>query len=178
MAKFFKEGKMASNVLDVMLANAICEENIQDGSLLVLGDLYPDHTYDNAGLEYDTYEAAAPAAADDEVVIVDYAGISEGEIAGNVYKMGVQLYDLEIPAGEIMRVRRLGLHDKFWLGEDNFDGTPVVGKYAIAEAGKYTHKPAAAKPAAGYCVKVLLAKDLTVGMRAEGLMYPKGLSAL
>ena len=167
----FKRGKMLSGVADSYLANAIAATPVPDGALVVLGDLVADTTYDANGVEYDTYQAAAPAAATDEVVIVDYAGISEGAINGNEYKMGVKLYGLQVPAGQIMRVRRLALHDKFWLGQANFASTPTVGQYAVADAGVFTHKPAAAVPGSGYTVKVLLKEDLTTGMRANGYIY-------
>lgn len=171
MATVFKRGKMMSGVADVALANAIAEVEVPDGALLSLGELASDTTYDANGKEYDTYKASAPEAATDEVVIVDYAGISEGNIAGNVYKLGNKLYDLKVPAGEIMRVRRLYLHDKFWLGEDNFSSSPVIGQYAIAEAGKFTHAPSADLPQSGYAIKILLAEDLTAGMGSKGSLY-------
>lgn len=171
MAFVFKEGKMASNVLDSSLTNAIAEVAMPDGALVVLGDLVADTTYIATGVEYDTYEAAAPAAATDEVAIIDYAGISEGPINDNVYKMGVKLYNLTVPAGQIARVRRLALHDKFWLGASNFESTPVVGKYATATAAKFTHTPASTLPQSGYAIKVLVENDLTVGMKSEGKIY-------
>ncbi len=168
MSFAFKSGKMASNVLDSMLANAKASEAIKDGSLIKLGDLVTDEVYGDA--EYDTYKAEKPAAGE-EVVIADYAGISEGAIAGNEYKLGVKLHDLMIPAGEIFRVRRLALHDKFWLGADNFDTVPTVGKYAAAEAGKYEHKIADEKPASGYAIKIIAEKGMTVGMKANGNIF-------
>lgn len=171
MAYVFKEGKMASNQLDVDLANAIAQTGVKDGSLVVLGDLIEDDTYEAHGSEYDTYAAAAPAAVTDEVVIVDYAGISSGTIMGNNYKIGKKLYDLECPAGEPMRVRRLHLHDKFWLGASNFASAPTVGKFATATASAMTHTPANTKPEAGYTVKVLVEKDLTAGNTSKGKMY-------
>lgn len=172
MAKHvMKEGKMASNILDSMLANGVSEAAIYDGSLVVLGNLAADLTYDANGKEYDTYVATAPAAATDEVVIVDYAGIQEGNIGGNVYKEGIKLYDLQIPAGELFRVRRLALHDKFWLGEANFESEPTVGEYAKATASKYTHTPADSLPASGYAIKVLIKEDLTAGMASQGYIY-------
>ena len=169
MAKVFKHGKMMSDVVDSAITNAVFEEEVYDGSLVVLGDLATDA---DLGLdEYDTYEATAPAAATDEVVIVDYAGISEGAIAGNQYKVGVKLHDLKVPVGTVTRVRRMYLHDKFWLGAGNFASAPTVGEYAKATASDYTHTPAATLPASGYAVKVLVEKDLTVGMRSEGKIY-------
>lgn len=172
MAYVFKRGKMMSGVADVALANAVASTDVYDGSLLVLGELAADDTYDANGKEYDTYEATAPAAATDEVVIVDYAGISEGPINENNYKMGIKLYNLACPAGTPMRVRRLYLHDKFWLGEHNFVGNaPVVGEYATATAGDCRHTPVAELPEEGYAIKVLLAEDLTAGMASKGKLY-------
>lgn len=171
MANVFKRGKMISGVVDSYLTNAISASVVPDGALVVLGDLVADTTYDANGVEYDTYTATAPAAATDEVAIVDYAGISEGAIAGNEYKMGIKLYGLQVPAGQIMRVRRFGLHDKFWLGEDNFASEPTVGKYAKATAAAFTHTPSDTLPASGYAIKVLLKEDLTTGMRSNGDIY-------
>lgn len=174
MANVFKRGKMLSGVADSYLTNVVAAVDLPDGALVVCGDLAPNTVYDPAGLagvEYDTYVAAAPAAATDEVVIVDYAGISEGDIAGNVYKMGNKLYNLTVPAGTIARARRLALHDKYWVGEDNFDTTPTVGQYATAEAAKFTHKAAAALPQSGFAVKILVEEDLTTGMRSNGSIY-------
>ena len=166
MSFVFKSGKMASNVLDSMLANAKATEAIKDGSLIKLGDLVEDDVYGD--VDYDTYKAEKPA--EDEVVIADYAGISEGAISGNDYKLGIKLHNLMIPAGTVFRVRRLALHDKFWLGEGNFEGTPSVGKYGILEAGKYEHKVSEVEPTA-YGVKIIAQKELTAGMKAEGKIF-------
>lgn len=172
MAYTFKEGKMASNVLDSMLAGGVSASALKDGSLVVLGDLVADTTYIASGdYQYDVYELSLPAAATDEVAIVDYAGISEGPIAGNVYKMGNKLYDLEVPAGELTRVRRLALHDKFWLGEDNFESTPTVGEFAEAKASSGKHDPKSSLTGGQYGIKVLLEKDLTAGMKSVGKIY-------
>lgn len=182
MANVFKTGLMASNQLDTMLASVIvrdandAEIEVKDGSLVVLGDLADDTTYSTfaaslPAVDYNTYYAAAPAAATDEVLIVDYAGISEGEIAGNYYREGIKLYDLVAPAGTIVRARRLALHDKFWLGADNFASAPTVGQFAAATANAFTHTPAATLPAAGYAIKVLAAEDLTAGMATKGKIY-------
>ena len=59
MAFTMKSGKMASNVLDSMLANAKAAEAIKDGSLVKLGDLVKDDVYGDA--DYDTYTAEKPA---------------------------------------------------------------------------------------------------------------------
>jgi hypothetical protein len=169
MANVFKSGKMISNQIDSYLANAVSDVEMLDGALVKLGDLAEDLTYVDDGVEYDTYKAVA-AVDGEEVAIVDYAGTSEGEIAGNNYKMGAKLYDLKVLPGKITRVRRLNLHDKFWLGEDNFESAPVVGKYAKVGAD-FKHLPAEDKPASGYAVKVLVSEDFTAGMKSEGKLY-------
>lgn len=171
MAYNFHSGKMYSDQLDAALAGAVFTEDVKNGSFCVLGDLAPDTTYAAAGdFEYDVYEAAAPTAVTNEVVVVDYAGISEGEIAGNNYKMGIKLYDLTVPAGTITRVRRLHLHDKFWLAKDNFTSAPTVGEYAVIDATKYTLAPASSVTS-GFAVKVLVKKDLTAGMSKKDDNY-------
>lgn len=177
MAHLFYAGLMASQQLDVDLAGALVQDSgsdiaVKDGSLVVLGDLIADTTYKNSGdFEYNAYKAAAPAAVTDEVCIVDYAGISGGDINGNYYKMGVKLYNLEAPAGEIVRVRRLHLHDKYWIGADNFESAPTVGQFAELKAGSMKHDPKAALTGGQFAVKILKAEDLTVGMESSGLKY-------
>ena len=173
MAYIMYSGKMVSDQIDAYLTNGVAETALKDGFLVALGDLAADTTYDANGVEYDVYEAAVPAAATDEVGIIDYAGISEGNINGNEYKIGKKLYNLTIPAGTNFRVRRLALHDKFWLGGDNFTAptAPTVGEFATATAGAGTLTAAQAAPQAGFAVKVLVEKDLTAGMHSEGKMY-------
>jgi hypothetical protein len=172
MAKVMYSGKMVSDQIDAYLTNGVADTDLKDGDLVALGDLVADTTYVATGdVQYDVYEADFPAAATDEVVIIDYAGISEGEINDNEYKIGKKLYNLTVPAGTNFRVRRLALHDKFWLGESNFVAAPTVGEFAIATAGKGEFTAAAALPNDGLAVKVLVEKDLTTGMRSQGKIY-------
>ena len=176
----FFAGKMGSQQLDVLLANARVMEDDEpiaapDGGLVVLGDLEQDMTYAATGdYQYDVYEAAKPAAATDEVALIDYAGVSEGEIAGNEYKIGVKLFGLDVPAGTLTRVRRPMLHDKFWLGADNYDFEPAVGDLAGAQADSFKHAKIALEPAAepeGYAIKIIGVRELVTGNKANGLMY-------
>lgn len=163
--------KMVSDQLDAALTSAILNSAVINGALVVLGNLAADTTYDANGLEYDLYEAAAPAAATDEVVLLDYAGISEGVINGNNYKMGKKLYDINVPANRPCRARRLFLHDKFWLSGDCFDTAPTVGKFATAAAGEFTHAASATAPQSGYYVKILAKEGLVAGMKDQGYRY-------
>lgn len=173
MAHVMYSGKMISDQIDAYLTNGVAEEDLYDGTLVALGDLVADTTYAETGdVQYDVYEAVKATAGAAEVGIIDYAGVSEGEIADNKYKIGYKLYNLTVPAGTNFRVRRLNLHDKFWVGTDNFEGetAPVVGEFAkVGAAGGFA--PAAEAPEAGLAVKVLVEKDLTTGMRSQGKIY-------
>lgn len=174
MAYVMYSGKMISDQIDAYLTNGVAVADLKDGDLVTLGNLAADTTYVATGdVQYDVYEATVPAAATDEVGIIDYAGISEGEINGNEYKIGKKLYNLTVPAGTNFRVRRLNLHDKFWLGESNFGQTaPTVGEFAAVAADTTGNFAAASTlPASGLAVKVLVEKDLTTGMRAQGKIY-------
>lgn len=172
MAYLFFAGKMLSQDADSQVTNAVLESAVKDGSLVVLGDLADDTTYAATGdYEYDLYEAAAPVAATDEVAIIDLADRDGGEINENYYRMGIKLFNLERPAGEPARVRRLHKHDKFWLGADNFESAPTVGQYAEAKAGSFKHDPKAAPTGDQYAIKILKEQDLTAGMESKGKMY-------
>lgn len=170
MTNVFKAGKMVSNVVDAALANGVGARPVIDGAIVVLRNLYEDPDF-LENYEYDVYEMVAPDEPTDEIAIVDYAGISEDDISGNRYKIGNKLYGLSVPTGVPTRVRRLALHDKFWLGDGNFSAKPMVGEYATAKKGSYLHAPVASLPKNGYAVKILSAESLTAGMASVGMKY-------
>lgn len=176
MANLFSKAIMASETVRPLLVSALFTANnanapVIDGAIIELGDLVADTTYTSSGdVDYNVYTATAPSAANAAVAIVDYAGISEGAIAGNVYKMGNKLYNLTVPAGTVTRARIPQVHDKFWLGADNFSSTPVVGQYASVTPDAVTLTPNAAAQE-GFCVKIQLEKGLTTGQKGNGNIY-------
>jgi hypothetical protein len=183
----FYAGKMASQQLDVYLAGAVVldanDEPIEapDGGLVELGDLVADDTYSATGLQYDVYEAKAATTDYKDLALIDYAGVQEGEIGGNEYKIGDKLYGLKVPAGVVTRVRRPHLHDKFWLGDDNYDTVPTLGDHYGVDTGKFTHAKIAAEDVAthtGYMVKIVCVRELTVGHRSNGGQYLNEVKAL
>lgn len=174
----FHAGKMASQDVRTFLAGAIVlDENDEpieapDGGLVELGNLHADDTYSATGLEYDVYDAKAPAAEPKDLALIDYAGVSQGEIGENEYKIGLKLYGLKVPAGQVTRVRRPALHDKFWLGEANFKTQPAIGDGYGISAGEFAHaKVADESQHDGYMIRVQIARELTTGMRSQGHMY-------
>ena len=177
MAHLFSKGIMASETVRPLLVGALFQANnanapVIDGGFITLGDLVKDTTYAaNGDVEYNVYLATAPTAANAAVAIVDYAGISEGAIAGNVYKMGNKLFNLTVPAGTVTRARIPQVHDKFWLGEDNFANAPTAGQYAELTANDVVLTPNASAPADGFGVKVQLEKGLTTGQKGNGKIY-------
>ena len=175
MAHVMYYGKMVSDQIDAYLTNGVADAPLYDGTLVTLGNLVADTTYAATGdVQYDLYEATAAAAGTEVDGIIDYAGISEGEINGNQYKMGDRLYNLQVPAGTNFRVRRLNLHDKFWLGESAFgNNAPTVEGHAAVGtvAGELAPLADGQEFPEGLIVKILAVKDLTTGMRAQGKVY-------
>ena len=180
MAKVFRAAEMMSEDVQSYVISCQYQEGskdapIADGSFVKLGELKPDETYIKGGSDkdYNVYLASKPTAVTDEVVVIDYPGVSEGTISGNSYRMGVKLFDLVAPAGRPVRARRLALHDRFWLGEGNFASTPVVGNIAGLEANKTTLKDSGAKTITEgqLNVKIHLGKDFNYGQSASGKLY-------
>lgn len=137
---------------------------IHDGALVVLGDLDTNDAYGTP--DYNIYKATKPAAASDDVVIVDLAGINEATVQGNVMKIGNKLVDLEAGEGIAVRCRRPVKGDRMWMGRGLFTAAPTVGQFAGTTAGNTLYTPSQEAPAAGLRLKVLASKGLTVGQSA------------
>lgn len=166
--KVFSKALMTSEYDISKLASVVFQEDgenaaIMDGSFVVLGDLIPNEAYGNNVPDYNTYYASAPTATTDPVVMVDIAGVSEGVIAGNTYKIGVKQVDLQGQPGYSVRARIPELHDKFWLGEGCFATVPTVNQFAVLTANDVILTPAEEAADSGFCVKIQAAKDLTLG---------------
>lgn len=178
MTKVFHKGLMISEQVLSKLASVVYQDSdtdaaIHDGAFVVLGDMVKNSVYGEAGNlnDYNVYNAKAPEAVTDPVVVVDIADISQGVIAGNNYKIGVKLVDLVGQAGYPMRARRMEVGDKFWLGRGNFASAPTVGQFAILTASDTILTPNGTKAESGFCVKIQASKDLTLGQfvaKADG----------
>ena len=179
MANVFRAAEMMSEDVQSYVISCQYQANgadapIEDGSFVKLGELKPDKTYSEEGdKDYNVYLASAPTAVTDEVVVIDYPGVSEGTIAGNSYRLGVKLFDLTAPAGRPVRARRLALHDRFWLGAGNFAEAPTVGNICGLEANKVTLKDSGAQTVTPgqLNVKIHLGKDFNYGQSASGKLY-------
>lgn len=178
--KVFSKGLMASEDIQSYVGSTkfMADDayaQVMDGAFVVLGDLCTDGIYSADSIDYNVYQSTAPTATTDKVVVIDIAGISEGVIAGNTYKIGVKLVDLQAQPGFAVRFRRLALGDKFWLGEGCFASAVGENGYATLTANDVTLTPAASVPGSGFAVKIQATKDLTVGQtvakNADGSTY-------
>ena len=175
--KTFNKALMASEDVKAYVGSALFQDNgvdapIHDGAFVVLGDLALDQTYQNAGdYAYNVYLAAAPEAVTDKVVVLDYAGIQEGTIGANDYKMGIQLYNLVCPAGRPCRFRRMVVGDKMWLSDGLFASVPTIGEYAELTADDTILTPQASHTAGQFGVKILAQTEMTTGQIANGIKY-------
>ena len=169
----FFHGLMASDSVKADLRSIKFQKDgayaeIHDGALVKLGELAPNAVYGAQNKDYNTYLATAPTADTDKVAIVDLSEVSQGTIAGNVYKIGIKQVGLKCAAGYPARVRFLKEHDMFWISGDCFTGDPVKGQYAVPTANDTHFTPAAVAAQDKLCVKIQEVKDFTVGAGVAG----------
>ena len=169
MTKVFSKALMMSEDVQSYVGSTRFYESetpaeIFDGAFVVLGDLDADKVYGDGAVDYNVYKSSAPTADNQVMVVVDIAGISEGVIAGNTYKIGNKLVDLKAQAGFPVRFRRLAMNDKFWLGEGNFVEAPNNRAYATCTAGSMQLTPSSDAPdGTKFGVKIIATQDLVVG---------------
>lgn len=167
--KFIEKILMASEDVKSYLVSGVCEDKeLADGSLVEIGDLVDHEVY--KGLKDMNTREIKPYAGEGRIGIVDYVGVSKGEIMGVVYSEGIKTCGIPCPAGAHTRVRCPKLGDEFFLGEDNFESAPTAGQYAVA--GSDGMWAAAAAPATDkFCVKIEFAKDKIIGVKNEGKKF-------
>nr|DAZ23790.1 MAG TPA: hypothetical protein [Caudoviricetes sp.] len=167
--KFIEKILMASEDVKSYLVSGVCKDKeLADGSLVEIGDLIDHEVY--KGLKDMNTREIKPYAGTGRVGIVDYVGVSGGEIMNVWYSEGVKTCGLPVPAGKATRVRTLKLGDEFYLGEGNFGSAPTVGQFAVAGTdGMWA--PAADAATDKLCVKIEFNKDKIIGVKNEGKKY-------
>lgn len=139
---------------------------VADGAFVNIGGLALDGVYGATSLDYNVHMATAPDAEKltrEDICVVDVADIETWVKGPDVIKFGNRLVNLEAPADEAVRFRRLMKGDKFWLGAANFTATPTIGQYATVSAGSVLLTPNASVTASQLNVSILTSKVLTVG---------------
>lgn len=59
----------------------------QDGAVVVIGELDTHEVYQNTK-DLNVFKISAPTAVTDSIAVVDYVGVSEGEIVNVQYRVG------------------------------------------------------------------------------------------
>ena len=173
--KIFQKNLMASEDIQSFLGTGVFYNGdelaeIHDGAAVVIGDIEAHSVYNNLK-DVNVRKITAPTSVTDKVAIVDYVNRSEGEIMGNLYREGYQTAGLVAPAGKQVRYRILKEQDSFYLGTDNFEGTPVVGKYAIPTVDSTLWTITDEKATEGVCLKIETTKPLTEGAVNTDTLY-------
>lgn len=150
--------------------NAFVPATVSDGAFVVLGGLADDTTYTGSAYtgmkDWNVKYAYAPASAAltaDDVVVIDIDSVSNGVIAGNNYKIGNKLVDLQVEAGYPVRYRVIKKGDMFWLGSGNFASAPTVGQYANLTASSVLLTPAASTTPSQLNLAIRAAVPMTIG---------------
>ena len=173
--KIFQKNLMASEDVQSFLGTGVFYDGaekaaIHDGAAVVVGDIEAHSVYANMK-DVNVRKITAPESETDVVAIVDYTNRSEGKIMDVTYREGIQTAGLVAPAGKQVRYRVLVKGDTFYLGTDNFAGTPAEGKYAIPTAGDTTWTIVDTVAEEGVCLKIEATKALTEGAVNTDTLY-------
>lgn len=140
---------------------------VEDGALVSIKSLRDHDLYtglkDLNAREITAFDEDAPIYG-----VVDYVGVSHADVMGVYYRIGDKIAGTFPEAGEGTRVRMLALGDEFYLGDENFSGSPAVGSFAAPEAGETTWKVAASAAASGLCIEIEDTRPLIMGQVNEG----------
>lgn len=166
--KMVSEDVTAYDITGKFMSNSQLAE-VEDGAFVVVGDLMKSTVY--SGKDYNVFEIKAPAAATDEVAVVDIADVSKGDVRGEAWRVGIRTDGLIAEAGQPVRVRILKKYDRFFLSDTGFKSAPTVGKFATIEANSTKLVPAGAETAGQFNVKIEAVKDFVLGQTVAGKMY-------
>lgn len=172
--KIFQKNLMASEDVQSYLGTGVFYDGgnkvaIHDGALIEIGDI-EDHSMYEGLKDVNVRKITAPTSETKRYAIVDYVGRSEGQIEGVTYREGIKTAGLVAPAGKEVRYRIMKIGDSFYLGTDNFVGSPADGKYAIPTANS-TLWTITDDPGTGLAVKIETHKALTEGVVDTDTLY-------
>lgn len=162
---YFEELNMASHYDKGKIHNVVLDVETQPGYFAVISGVAQGKSYGDTILNYSTFEADAPEAVGDIVVVLDPSSVSEVGYNGNIYRVGNELFGNAVPAGVPVRARELRPNDIFYLGAKNIEGTPVKGQFAVLKAsGAFTLVPSADLTThEGFAVEIINIEAKTTG---------------
>ena len=158
--KVFQKSLMASEDVKSYLGTGVSDTiAFNDGDAVIVGGLVSNDINKRAL----TYGAAANA-------VVDYVGVSQGDIQGVTYRVGTKIAGLSAQKSEPVRYRILIDGDTFYLATGNFGAAPAVGKFATASTDG-TWAVVDVKPASGLYISIDSSKNLVMGSRNADMIY-------
>lgn len=178
MAKklFWKNQMLSEDVNSYLVSGKYVDENgevaeIHDGAIVAVG-AFIDHAYYAGVKDLSCREFKAPQSAEDDLVIIDVAERSHGDIMGVDYRIGRKTAGMVGEAGVPVRGRKLAKIDSFIIGAGNIEGKAVVGQYLVPKYnGSTLFVPAAEKATEGICVRVETDMPLTEGVIDTDIKY-------
>lgn len=128
-----KIGKMASTNVDSYVVSVQNTVDMDNGSMVVLGDRIPGQP--------EIYACSAPTdVATQEVLLVESPVLVEV----NGFRLDIDDPTLFYnPANRPARARKLKVGDRFTITANGFSAAPTVGQYALPANGSYLLAPAA-----------------------------------
>ena len=172
------------NQLESMFNASLCRAGIVTGisddtkvpnGALVFADnssALPTTIYGTVDLNLQNFAQYA-GGGDGAAYIVDSADVNETtDAAGNVYRNGDIITNLEFPKTKALRMRQLKVEDRFYIFDGNVTGsTPQAGYHLIPTSSSFQFTCQAGAPVSGLDIIVLAVLPLTAGLNNLGSKY-------
>lgn len=172
------------NQLESMFNASLCRAGIVTGladnvkvpnGALVFADntsALPTTIYGTVDLNLQNF-AQYSGSGDGAAYIVDSADVNETtDAAGNVYRNGDIITNLEFPKTKALRMRQLKVEDRFYIFDGNVTGsTPQAGYHLIPTSSSFQFTCQSSAPASGLDIIVLAVLPLTAGLNNLGSKY-------
>lgn len=172
------------NMLESMFNASLCRPGIVTGladnakvpnGALVFADntsALPTTIYGTVDLNLQNF-AQYSGSGDGAAYIVDSADVNETtDAAGNVYRNGDIITNLEFPKTKALRMRQLKVEDRFYIFDGNVTGsTPQAGYHLIPTSSSFQFTCQSSAPASGLDIIVLAVLPLTAGLNNLGSKY-------
>lgn len=172
------------NQLESMFNASLCRAGIVTGladnakvpnGALVFADntsALPTTIYGTVDLNLQNF-AQYSGSGDGAAYIVDSADVNETtDAAGNVYRNGDIITNLEFPKTKALRMRQLKVEDRFYIFDGNVTGsTPQAGYHLIPTSSSFQFTCQSSAPVSGLDIIVLAVLPLTAGLNNLGSKY-------
>lgn len=183
MARFFQKVNMESEDVNAKMRSGIYQVGstntaVSSGAFVTVTGLADNTTYASSGVkDLNKLIVKAPVTATTAkgIYVTDIVKVTDGTIAGNVYREGVKTIGLSAIAGESVALRNVNNYtDQFLLGDENFvGGIAGVGtnSFAVLTNGSVDLTPSATIPATGFTVAIDQKMTVSQGITGNVTAY-------